>query len=114
MILFQISYERFIEEIGNEKITSEGKDKLECEDLGNALAYYLTSFDRPKTYVYVVLKSELTEVQKMTLGPLSKLSMRITETSRLIAIAQILERIEQALKTNPSKIIETQTIERIE
>ncbi len=108
-MLFQVSYDRFKEEIINEKITAEGKDKLECQDLGTGFAYYLSSLDRPKTFVYVVRKSEMTDVQKVYLIPLSKLSTRLTEDSKLMAIAQTLERIELALKTKPlqEKVVET-------
>ena len=107
MMLFQISYERLMEEIRNEKIDPNSKDKLELEDLGNAFAYYLTSFDRPKAYVYVVLKSELTDVQKLQLSPLSKpIDRRITDNFKLKAIADTLNRIEGQLIRNPVKIIE--------
>ena len=104
-MLFQVSYERFLEEIRIEKLTNTDRDSLEREDLGNAFAYYLTSMDRPKSYVFVVLKSELTEVQKINLNALSRdVDRRITETTRLIAIAQSLDRIEQQLKRNTNKI----------
>ncbi len=107
--LFQVSYDRFKQEIIHEKITPESKDKLECEDLGSGFAYYLTSFDRPKTFVYVVLKTEITDVQRVYLTPLSELSTRITDSSKLMAIAQTLERIELALQTKPlqEKVVET-------
>lgn len=114
MLLFQVSYERFMEEIKVEKLTNTQRDSLEREDLGVAYAYYLTSMDRPKTYVFVVLKSELTEVQKINLNPLSRVvDRRITETSRLISIAQSLERIEQQLNNPKEKIIEKTEIQVI-
>lgn len=111
MQFFQVQYDRFLEEIRNEKISEEGKDKLECDDLGDALAYYLTSIDRPKGYVYVVLKSEMTDVQKIQLAPISRLAKRLTDDSKLIQIAETLKRIEQQLD-NPrvERVIETQVI----
>ena len=112
MLLFQVSYERFIEEIRVEKLTNKDRDSLEREDLGTAFAYYLSSLDRPKSYVFVVLKSQLTDVHKVNLDPLSRdVDRRITETSRLIAITQSLDRIEQQLKRNPTKSTETVEIQ---
>ena len=58
-MLFQVSYERFLEEIRNEKIEEGNRNQLEEEDLGNMLAYYLNSLDRPQTYVFVVEKEVL-------------------------------------------------------
>ena len=107
MMLFQVNYERFLEEIRIEKLTNKDRDSLEREDLGNALAYYLTSLDRPKAYVYVVLKDELTDVQRLQLSPLSKpIDRRITDNFKLKAIADTLNRIEGQLIRNPVKIIE--------
>lgn len=104
--MFLVNYGRFLEEIRNEKITEIGKDKLECEDMGNSLAYYLTSFDRPKTFVYVVEKTGLTAVQIAQLKPLSKLSVRIRDDSKFIVIAKALRRIEEELKRSKGKVIE--------
>ncbi len=108
MLLFQVSYDRFKEEIINEKITPESKDKLECQVLENGFVYYLTSVDRPKTFVYTVLNSEITEVQKIYLTPLSKFSTRLTDSSNLMVIAKTLERIELALQAKPlqEKVVE--------
>ena len=114
MQFFQVSYERFLEEIRIEDITETGKDKLECEDLGDALAYYLTSIDRPKGFVYVVLKKELTEVQIMQLKPISRLSKRIDDSSKLRQMVQTLERIEQSLKIPNEKIIERVEVVEVE
>ena len=115
MMLFQVSYERLMEEIRNEKIDPNSKDKLEREDLGEAFAYYLTSFDRPKVYVYVVLKSELTDIQANQLFPLSKdVDRRITDNFKLKAIADTLNRIEGQLARKPlvEKHFETKIIEK--
>ena len=107
-MLFQVTYKRFIKEIGNEKINPDSKDKIEFEDLGDTFAYYLSSFDRPKTYVYVVRKDEITDVQIQQLGPLSEPSVRIRDTMSL-KIVESLRRIEEQLK--PKTPIETQTFE---
>ena len=94
-MLFQVSYERLIKEVGVEKIKAGDRDSLELEDLGNAWAYYLSSLDRPKDYVFVVLKKDLTKAQELTLGPLSRpVDRRITEGSQLRNISETLQRIE--------------------
>ncbi len=107
-MLFQVSYKRFLEEIRFEKIGSENKDTLEVEDLGTMFAFYLESIDRPKEFVFVVSKQEISDVQKAQLFPISKPSVRIRETLELKKINETLEKIEQSLK-NPviERIIET-------
>ncbi len=107
-MLFQVSYKRFLEEIRFEKIGSENKDTLEVEDLGTMFAFYLESIDRPKEFVFVVSKQEISAVQKAQLFPISKPSVRIRETLELKKINETLEKIEQSLK-NPviERIIET-------
>jgi len=83
MTIFQVSYERFLEEIRHEKMQQGDKNQLECEDLGTLVAYYLYSLDRPIIYVFVVKKSEMTDVQKAQLIPLSKQSRRIRDSVQL-------------------------------
>ena len=111
MLLFQVSYDRFKEEIGNEKMKPEDKNKLECDDMGDTVAYYLTSLDRKIAFVYVVSKKELSKVQSFYLAPLSKLSKRITDSNfnQLLNMGRTLERIELALKAKPlqEKVVET-------
>ncbi len=109
-MLFQVSYKRFLEEIRFEKIGSENKDTLEVEDLGSMFAFYLESIDRPKEFVFVVSKQEISAVQKAQLFPISKPSLRIKD-SDLKKISDTLFRIENNLKTpTREKIIETQII----
>jgi len=106
MMLFQVSYGRFLEEIKYENVVPGGKSQLECEDLGSLVAYYLYSLDRPITFVFVIKKSEMTDVQKANLAPMSKQSRRIRDSIQLTAISDALNRIEQNLKipTLPSRI----------
>ncbi len=101
MMLFQLSYERFLEEIRNEKVQPGDKNQLECEDLGNLVAYYLFSLDRPIAFVFVIKKDDMTDVQKFELSPISKQSMLIRESVQLTTISDALEKIEQNLKITP-------------
>ncbi len=107
MLLFTVSYERFLEEIRIEKIAESDRNKLEREDLGSQLAYYLTSLDRKIAFVYVVSKKDITDVQKIQLDPISKNSIRVRDNLELRNISAKLEKIEQALQ-NPINKIETQ------
>ena len=107
-MLFQVDYDRFIEELNIEGITNESKDKLEVEDLGTMFAFYLNSIDRNKEFVFVVGKSEFTPVQQAQLAPISKKSVRIREDFELKKINEKLERIEKNL--TPAQLIETQVI----
>ena len=100
MLLFQVSYERFMEEIRNEKIQPGDKNQLELEDLGNLFIYYLTSLDRKIAFVFVIEKNKIPDIQKMQLNSISKPSRRIRESVELTAISDTLARIEQSLK-NP-------------
>ncbi len=102
-MLFQVSYDRFLEEIRFEKIEETAKDKLEREEQGDNIIYYLTSFDRPKVFVLVVGKDELTDVQRLNLNRLSGPSKRIIDSTELIKINQTLEKIEQNLNKLPVK-----------
>ena len=106
MTLHLVSYERFLEEIRHEKMEPGDINQLECEDLGNLVAYYLYSLTRPVAFVFVIKKSEMTPVQKIELSPMSKQSRRIRDSIQLTAISDALERIEQNLKvpTLPSRI----------
>jgi len=114
MLLFQVSYDRFKEEIMHEKMQPGDRNQLECDDMGNTVAYYLTSLDRKLAFVYVVSKAEITPVQTLYLAPLSKLSKRITESNfnQLLSIGRTLERIELSLQQKPlqEKVIETVVI----
>jgi len=109
-MLFQVKYDRFIRELGVEKIKPGDKNVLEIEDLGTMLAYYLNSLDRHQTYVLVVGKEELSPVQKSNLDSMSMPSRRITETTNLRIINKTLERIEQSLKSP----LKERVIEKIE
>lgn len=101
MMLFQVTYDRFQEEIRNEKMQPGDKNQLELEDLGTVFAYYLTSLDRKIAFVFVVGKKEITDVQRIQLNPISKPSRRIRDSVQLTTISDSLERIEQALRTVP-------------
>ena len=110
MQFFQVSYDRFKEEINNEKLKAEDRSCLEREDLGEGFAYYLTSLDRKIGYVFVVKKDEITPAQRMNLDPLSRPSVRVRENSQLALIAERLRRIEEKLHNLPNERV----IERIE
>ena len=97
-MIFQVSYERFLEEIRFEKIGQDAKDQLEVEDLGNMLVYYLVCFERKKTFIFVVEKSEMTEVMKYELNSKSKPSRRIKNNQELRQIIMLLEKIENKLE----------------
>ena len=81
-MMFQVSYERFLEEIRFEKIGQGAKDQIEVEDLGTMLAYYLVCFERRKTFVFVVEKTQITDVMKYELNSKSKPSRRIIEEEK--------------------------------
>lgn len=102
-MLFQVDYDRFLEEIKNEKIQPGDKNQLELEDLETMWAYYLNSLDRPQTYVFVVGKDEITDVQKINLNSMSKLSKRIKDESQLVNISETLKRIEENM--NKTEVI---------
>ena len=102
-MLFQVDYKRFLEEVNNEKIKPDDKNQLELEDLGTMWAYYLNSLDRPQTYVFVVGKDEITDVQKINLNSMSKSSKRIIEDIELKNISETLKRIEENLLKLPGK-----------
>ena len=102
MLMFQVSYERFLDEIRNEKIQPGDKNQLELEDLGKILVYYLTSLDRKIAFVFVVEKSEITIQQKINLNGISKPSIRIRDSIELTTISKSLEKIEESLR-NPLK-----------
>ena len=107
-MLFQISYERFLEEIRIESIDDKSKNKLEREDLGDRLAYYLVPFERKQIFVFVVSKKEITAVQRFNLNPLSRPSKRIVDETQLKAISETLKNIEESLFKLPirERIIE--------
>ena len=110
-MLFQVKYDRFIREIGVEKIKPGDRNVLEIEDLGDNFAYYLNSLDRYQTYVLVIGKKELSPVQKSNLDAMSMPSRRITETTNLRIINETLKRIEENLNNIPKeKIIEREVI----
>ena len=105
-MLFQVSYDRFIREIGVEKIKPGDRNVLEIEDLGTMWAYYLNSLDRHQTYVLIIGKEELSDIQKSNLDAMSMPSKRIAETINLRIINETLKRIEQQLNNPKEKIIE--------
>ena len=105
-MLFQVDYDRFIREIGVEKIKPGDRNVLEVEDLGTMLAYYLNSLDRYQTYVLIVGKKELSSIQISNLDKMSLPSKRITETTNLTVISETLKRIEQQFNNPREKIIE--------
>lgn len=110
-MIFQLSYERFLEEIRFEKIDQDSKNKIELEDLGDMLAYYLIPLERRQSFVFVVSKKEMTSVQKVNLNPISKPSRRILESTELKNISETLNRIEENLNKLPKgTIIEREVI----
>jgi len=103
MMLFQISYNRFLDEIRHEKIEPGDINQLEVEEIGNLLAYYLTSITRKIAFVFVVEKSKITDVQKLQLDNISKPSRRIRDSVELSNISDTLARIEQNLNKLPTQ-----------
>ncbi|MAF50784.1 MAG: hypothetical protein CMH64_01705 [Nanoarchaeota archaeon] len=103
-MMFQVSYERFLEEVRIENIHEGSKDKLELEDLGNMFVYYLVCFDRRKVFVFVIEKSQISAVQKIQLNPISKPARRIIDNQELRQIVQTLERIENKIENESEEI----------
>ena len=89
--LFEITFERFLDEVKKEKLTSDGHNQLEMEDLGNMFAFYLTIVGIDKTYVTVV------DFHKMNLMPVSKPARRISETTDIKTVSETLKNLAELL-----------------
>jgi hypothetical protein len=98
--LFEVTFDRFLDEMKQAKLMPNGFNKIEAEDLGEMYAFYLTLVGISKTYVTVIEKDKITGVQKMNLSPYSKPSRRIIQTNeiKLKLISDSLFRIEEELK----------------
>lgn len=107
-MLFQVTYDRFVEEITQEKISPEGRNEVEKEELKDLVIYYLVPLEQRKVFVYIAKKDELTEVQKFNLDSVSKISKRLTDDSGLKDVTETLNKIEQNLRKIPE--IETTSI----
>lgn len=94
-MLFQLSYKRFLEEIRFERIGQDSKNNIELEDLGDKFAYYLIPLERQQSFVFVVLKSELTAVQKIMLNPISKPSKRVIDSTLTKSVNEVTLKIDE-------------------
>ena len=109
-MLYQITLERFKDEIRVEDL-SKTRNTIEVEDLGTNLALYFTPINSSKTYVAVVEKVNLTEVDKINFRPFSKPVKRIMDSTELKNITNALNRIETNLMKPPKEtIIEREVI----
>ena len=96
--LFEITFERFLDEIKREKISPDGHNTIEMEDVGNGMfAFYLTIVGIDKTYVTVVEKEKITDFHKMNLLPVSKPARRINETADIKTVSETLKNLAELL-----------------
>ena len=95
--LFEITYERFLDEVRNAKLTPGGQNKIEMEDLNNLYAFYLTEVGIDKTYVTIVEKEKITDFQKMNLIPLCKPARRVKESADLKNMSEILKNLAELM-----------------
>ncbi len=109
-MLFQVSFERFMEEVRRENISSETRNKVEKEDFGNLIAYYLVPFELRKQYVFVATKDELPRVHMIRLEEISEPSKRITDSSSLKNISNTLIRLEEEFKKGTVREIIRETV----
>ena len=93
--LFEITYERFLDEVSRSKLSPDGNNKIEMEDLDTMFAFYLTPIGLNKTYVTVVEKTQITDVQKMNLLPFAKPARRINEVADLKNISEALKNLAE-------------------
>ena len=100
--MFQVSFDRFMEEVIEEGITENSRNKIECEDLGESLAYYLVPLGINKVYVTVLKKDEITPMHEQRLKGIIVVSKRITQEGALRSISEQLASIEEALKRTPT------------
>lgn len=98
--LFEISYLRFLDEVRHAKLIPNGTNKIEEEDLGEMFAFYLTPVGIDKTYVTVIEKNKITDVQRSTLMAFAKPARRIKDNV-LSDISQTLLRMEEDFKKVP-------------
>ena len=75
--LFEISFERFVEEVNRERITPDSRNRLEMEDSGDTVTFYLTPIGIDKTYRTKIPKTEFSQFKRFFFDPLSKPSKRV-------------------------------------
>ncbi len=76
--LFQIDLDRMKDEVTREGITAESRNNLEMQDRGDNVIFYLTPVGIDKTYMTVVPKAQLGNVERYMFGPISKAGKRIS------------------------------------
>lgn len=103
MIIFQVTFERFMDEVREEKIVPEGRNKIEFEELKEVIALYLVPLELNKVFMAVIEKSELTDVQKLQINEISKPSKRFVDDSKPKDISASLLRLEEEFKKIPLK-----------
>ncbi len=102
MIIFQVTFERFMEEVRVENINSESKNEVELEDIGDMIILYFVPFELRKAFMTVIEKSELNNVQKLQIAEISKPSKRVVNNSKLKDISDSLLRLEEEFKKIPT------------
>ena len=101
MELFQVSFDEFKKQVNLWNINSQGKERVELEETGNYFVFYLCL--PYKTYVCVVSKEELSNVDKMILFPISVRSKRVNQRNYseklLEAISEKINKMQNATTT---------------
>lgn len=101
MIIFQVTFERFMDEVRTENIDKDSKNKVELEDLGDMIVLYLVPFELRKVFMTVLEKSEISDVQQLQIQEISKPSKRFVDETKLKDISDSLLRLEEEFKKIP-------------
>ena len=91
-MLFEVTFDRFMEEVRDENISSDTRNFVEVEEIGEMFVFYLVKLELDKQFVTRVSKKELTDVQRVQIMSLSKPSIRVVEELGVInKIQQLIE-----------------------
>ena len=96
-MLFEITYERFLEEM---RMTEGPRNPVEVEEFGDMLIFYLSVDKVNKTYATVIAKNQITDVQRSNLMAKPVLR-RINDTQTFNNIQTTLTQIEEKIKKIP-------------
>jgi len=107
-MLFEISFARFKDEIKQERLNPQSRNKIEVEDLGDTYAFYFTPVGINKSYTTVILKEDLSDVDRFYFAPIALPARRITDSAGLMNISDSLNRLEEEFKkistSNPFQV----------
>lgn len=91
-MLFEVTFDRFMEEVRDENIGPDTRNFVEVEEIGEMFVFYLVKLELDKQFVTRVKKEELTDVQRVQIMSLSKPSIRVIEELGVInKIQQLIE-----------------------